>query len=567
MLSAQNVTTWHNDNYRTGWQQNETALTASSVNQAGFGLLWQWPVTGAVFAQPLAVANVQNVQNCPSPCNLVFISTEQNWLYAFNAASSSPTPVWSKMVATAVNCNGLQIDFEPCDSGYLGTYVGMTGTPVIDTSSNILYVVGATENSPSSIGYSLFAVDITSGTVLASINISGSVNGKSPGAQAQCTSTYPAQGQVTFDYNHIQRSALLLLNGIVYVAFAPSDGEVENGWIFGYQYGSGALNPMRIFNSTPYGTGGGIWASGAGPASDGTSIFVTTGNGTTFDYTTTPPTIIDVGDSLLKLDPTSPTLNILDYYTPDDVFKGSGRCANDLDFGSGGVLVVPDVFYNGLNLVINADKESNVYVADRTNLGKYNPSGGNNVQVIQTPTPPAKKGQVQGYWGSPAYWKYTSGSATNYMLYYAATDKTPTVAPLPINGYQLLTTGSSGPISTAGPTVNTATLFCNYSPTPSVSSYGTSAGTGVVWGIEHQNKGNPTNCPKSGDIGIAALHAFNATTLVELYSSRSVQTTIGPPASFQTPTVFKGQVYMGTKTEVDVFGPCSTTGPGQICLP
>lgn len=160
----------------------------------------------------------------------------------------------------------------------------------------------------------------------------------------------------------------------------------------------------------------------------------------------------------------------------------------------------------------------------------------------------------QGYWASPAYWKYTTGNTTNYMLYYSATDQDTGVAPLPVNGYPLLTSGTSGPISSTY--LSTNTLFCYPSPTPSVSSNGAASGTGIVWAIENQNSGNPFSCPLSG-IGNAALHAFNATTLAELYNSRAV-TTIGRWTSFSTPTVFKGQVYMGTQTEVDVFGICTS---------
>src|SRR5215471_13748394 len=81
--SPQDVWTWHNDNNRTGWQQNETTLSADP-NSAGyignskFGLLTRWTVQGSVFAQPLAVANVP-ANNCPS-CDLVFVATAQDML-------------------------------------------------------------------------------------------------------------------------------------------------------------------------------------------------------------------------------------------------------------------------------------------------------------------------------------------------------------------------------------------------------------------------------------------------------------------------------------------------------
>jgi hypothetical protein len=588
---AQNVTTWHNDNNRTGWQQVETALKPSTVS-TNFGLLWQWSVSGHVFAQPLAVANVPtNLSNCNPSCNLVFISTEMDMLYAFNAASSSQTPVWSLNLAgqvtggTAVDCNNLPngVVFGPCDAPSLkNSPIGVTGTPVIDTTSdannNTLYVVGAVQVS-SVISYYLFAVNITTGLLAANpLLIGGSVSGQAPPPNEYCASTNPQPGNtVSFVANYaIQRSALLLLNGLVYVAFAPYP-ENYNGWMFGYQLSQGSLSQTAIFNSTPYGTGGGIWGSGAGPASDGSSIYVATGNGTFSYQTPGPPTIPinDFGDSLLKLNPS--TLAVSDYYTPSDVFtypppNGTGLCLNDADFASGGVLLIPAPFtYNRKNVVVNADKQSNLYVADQANLGQFSSSGGNNIQVIQTPN---NGGDLKReYWASPAYWHYNQNSADHYMLYYSVTtDKEPNHAPLSINGYTLSTSGSSGPISSTY--ASTPILFCQYSPTPSVSSNLTASGTGIVWAIENPNTGNPINNNCAGTTYLpAALHAFNAASLSspELYSSRGLQTHIGYVKGFPTPTVFKGQVYMGTTTGpnnnlpgVDVFGLCSTVSTG--CL-
>jgi len=582
-LNAQNVTTWHNDNNRTGWQQNEPTLTTSSVAQTPFGLLWQWQVTGPVFAQPLAVANVSTQKtNCTPSCDLVFIATEKDMLYAFNAAPSAQANplVWSVdlagwMTQRAVDCTNLLpgMHFAPCDNyaNHLGKNIGHTGTPVIDTTNNILYVVGSVQDPlHGTIEYYIFAVDITSGTVLNNIptKIAGTVSGKAPSLANICKSTYPAQGQVSFDYDHIQRSALLLLNGVVYVPFAPGGdtGETKNGWIFGYTFSNGTFSQSAVFATTPYGTGGGIWQSAAGLASDGSYIYAVTGNGTTYNVGTATP--IDMGDTLLKLNPFNGSFTVTDYFTPSDVFtfNGTGRCrsGNDEDFGSGGVLVFPDAFYNGLNLVVNADKESKLYVANRDNLGKFNPSGGNNVQVLYTPSQSNSK---QGYWSSPAYWKYTSGSTTNYMLYYSAMADDPTgPPPYPINGYQLLTSGPPGPIPSQY--ASTSIVFCPKSPTPSLSSNVnvTGSGTGIVWSIENGNSHNIPPTPTCDGTRLhAALHAFNATTLAELYTSRNVQTTIGNTATFQTPTIFKGQVYMGTLGEVDVFGLCSTAPSGN-CL-
>jgi hypothetical protein len=500
-LNAQNVTTWHYDINRTGWQPNETTLNQSNVNQTQFGLLWQWPVTGAVFAQPLAVKLQQSVGTCGSPCSLVFIATEQNMLYAFNAASSSPTPVWSLSLGTPVNCSSLPTgvaDFAPCDGvdgtppgamgGVVGPYGGVTGTPVIDTITNptapTLYVVApvVTGGAPP-ISYYPFAVNIatTNHTTVPSIPISGSATGNPPpnaSTTGKCTSDYPTQGSITFNYNHIQRSGLLLMpNGQVYVAFAPAGHEVINGWMFGYSFNGSSLTQTARFSSTPWGTGGGSWGSGAGPASDGTYIYAATGNGTTFDpVNQTIPS--DIGDSLLKLLPSG--LAVVDFYAPPDA--GYARCHNDIDFSSGGVLVVPSTFTytqnvdncaNGCNVVVNADKESKLYVTNQASLGKFISSGGNNIQTVLTPClggPPGcnQNPSTQGYWASPAYWY----DGTNSWLYYSPmADGDQGAAPYPVYAYQLATSGPSGPISqTATASTAAPDLFCAKSPTPSVSS-------------------------------------------------------------------------------------------------
>jgi hypothetical protein len=296
---------------------------------------------------------------------------------------------------------------------------------------------------------------------------------------------------------------------------------------------------------------------------NGTYIYAATANGTLFDPLGTPlPS--DIGDSLIKLD--SSNLHVLDFFAPPDVLiypstsKGVGYCKNDFDFGSGGVLLFPDAFYNNNpNLMVNADKESYLTVTDRTNLGKYSASGNNSVQYLQTPIPPDND-PLQGYWGSPAYWKYTPDNVNyTYMLYYAATTENSAAKPKSINAYQLLTTGSAGPIPASF--VSTPTLFCPKSPTPSVSSHGASPGSGIVWAIEHGNANNLAKC--DGNPSQAALHAFNATTLAKLYDSRGLaHHTTGSFTTFSTPTIFNGYVYMGTQTGVHVFGLCSSQQAG-----
>jgi hypothetical protein len=640
-VTPQNVWTWHNDNYRTGWQPGENLSpnpnSSYYVSQNTFGLLWQWgtpgnPLAGAVWAEPLAVS-VNNVSGCStSPCNLILVATEQDMLYGFDSAPGvqrgSKCPacnpvVWSLDLAGAVGGTYVSCGSAPGSSwslctansggGIIGPYLGVTGTPVIDMSASppTLYVAEAAVVPPGTsgtIGYYLLAVNILTGQVLGQpIQITGSVPGSST---PPSTCGVGGAGNLAFNNSHIQRSGLLLLNGNVYVAFADLP-ETENGWLFGYSFDGSAFTRTVEFSTTPSGTGGGIWGSGAGPASDGTYIYLATGNGTLYDPTASGPPV-DAGDTLLKLGPVpNSSLGVVDWYTPYDAVnysgttsdgkKCTGLCECDMDVSSGGVLLVPSPFTftntctgnncssqcttSACSVVINADKQSNIYVANQASLGGFVagnnqngqnacPSTPNNIECIQTP--PNNGNTSQGYWGSPAYWSYIDSSGVpHYMLYYAPTvQDDPTASPLAINGYSLATQGPSGPVPTTY--LSTPVLFCPRSPTPSVSSTGTQAGTGIVWAIEHQNSNNPggsgPNCNGNvnGQYAAAVLHAFDATNLASptpLYTSRNVQTTIGTFTKFVPPTIFNGQVYMATQTEVDVFGLCSTNvNNGNKCL-
>jgi hypothetical protein len=304
-------------------------------------------------------------------------------------------------------------------------------------------------------------------------------------------------------------------------------------------------------------------------------------------------------------EPSASNFAILDYYIPSDLITfppippstTAGLCGNDEDLGSGGVLLPPNYQYTGnidqcsagCNVVINADKQSNLYATNQMSLGGYaGPSTtacpGNNIQCITTPAPIPANDLSQGYWGSPVYLWYTNGGHTYNMLYYSV-DAPNTVglhggpgmslvAPMPINGYLLQPSGSPGPIP-ATPTASTSTLFCGYSPTPSVSSNGTATpASGIVWAIEeNQNADNNPSYQRQPDcagtqppLRPVALHAFCATAgspecptaLTEIYNSRklSLRNQPGSANAFPTPTVFNGQVYMGTNAEIDVFGIC-----------
>jgi hypothetical protein len=327
--TTSDVTTWHYDNCRTGWQQHEGALNTTNV-QNGFGLVAQWNGTsqhpmGRVFAEPLAVTIPEQVQVgggpvCSNPCQLVLIADESDILWAYQADSNSQTPIWSIDLATAVggiapvDCTIITVGFGPCEQKVLGNSVGATGTGAVDESNPqdpTLYQAAVVDVAGIP-AYYFYAVDVVQATLEATpIDDSITVPGQNPSDPEQdniCTSDYPANGPLQFNYNHIQRSALLLTPGTpptIYVPFSPGDSEWENGWLIGYTYNAQAKTFARTaaFATTPYGTGGGIWGSGAGPASpDGTHIYTATANGT-WDLWGGNPSSSDAADSVLNLIP------------------------------------------------------------------------------------------------------------------------------------------------------------------------------------------------------------------------------------------------------------------------
>lgn len=175
-----NVLTGHNDTYRTGWQQSESTLSPSAVNQNSFGLLWQYEVNGAVFAQPLAYHSSQQIGsgNSCTNCDVVFIADEQDYVYAFEADTSSQQLPWSADLAPYWPC--LPSYPLPCGKGVINPDMGITSTPAIDAANQIIYVV-ALESISGSPEYYLSALNLQNGAVLASTPISASYTGVNPG--------------------------------------------------------------------------------------------------------------------------------------------------------------------------------------------------------------------------------------------------------------------------------------------------------------------------------------------------------------------------------------------------
>ncbi len=332
-----NVTTGGYSNARTNWNQFEQTLNTSNVNPKQFGKLFALAVDGEIYAQPLYVANVAIPGK--GVHNVVYVATMHNTVYAFDADAAAD-PLWQVNLGPSVptaDYDTLDIDVED----------GILSTPVIDPASGALYVVADTKENGNYI-YRLHALDITTGAekMNGPAVIAASVPGTGEGS---------VNGTLTFDpFLQLQRPALLLLNGVVYLGFGShGDGGAFHGWLMGYD----ATNVQRqtaVRCFTPNGAQGAVWQAGRGPAADYSGyIYVATSNGT-WDGKT------ELSQSILKLSPAQ-NLAVTDWFTVSDWQQTS---ATDYDLGSTGIALIPGTHY-----ALTGNKSGNVYVADTSNLG------------------------------------------------------------------------------------------------------------------------------------------------------------------------------------------------------
>ena len=530
-VSAQvDVLTYHNDNGRTGQNLNETALTPANVNTAGFGKLFSYPVDGYVYAQPLYMSNV-SIGGVPH--NVVFVATEHDSVFAFDADNPDPGSngglLWqASFINSAAGVTAVpQPDVISRD---IVPEIGITGTPVIDKVTGTLYVVVKTKetgNGNTHYVQRLHALDVTSGAekfgspmVIADTIFDNGIYTYVSGPSVSGTGAGSVNGTIYFNaLRQHNRAGLVLFGGVVYAAWAShSDQGPYHGWVIAFH--ASTLQQLAAFNTTPNGGLGGIWMGGGAlaAASDG-SIYFSTGNGP-FDQLLPPngrgPAY---GDSVLKLAPTT-GLTVADFFTP---FNQADLERIDGDLGSGGVMLLPDQLGPDPHLMVTAGKEGKIYLMDRVNMGGYQRCGPTCDDVVQS----LPSGTVAGgSYGTPAYFNgqiYYQG-ASDVMKAFRAT-----------NG--LL---STDPVSRSN------SVFGFTGSTPSISASGTS--NAIVWALQ-------VNAFGTG--GPAILHAYDAMDLaIELYASdqTGLRDQLDGAVKFTTPTVANGKVYVGTQKSLAVFG-------------
>lgn len=483
---------YHNDPGITGQNLNETVLSPSNVNATQFGKLFSYALDGQSFSQPLYVADVP-VPN-QGKHNLIFAATEHDSVYAFDADTQAT--LWAVNFTnpaagvTTVPAIDLATSLDPSP---IQPEIGITGTPVIDGSSGTLFVVAMTKENGAYV-HRLHALDITTGKEKfgGPVVIQASVQGQG--------------GQVNFDsMHHLQRPALLLSGGVVYICFGSySDWIPYHGWIIGYD--AFTLAQVVVGNATPNGEEGSFWQSGASLSEDSAgNIFGIAANGT-FDADTGGS---NYGESVLKLKPI--TLSVTDYFTP---FNYQLLNAGDIDFGSAGLTLLPDQPGPFPHLAVSAGKEGKIYLLNRDNLGKFHP--GSDSQIVQSiPDAVGHNFSTATYWQGNVYFIGTSDVIKQFALTNGLLSNSPVSSGTQVYGFP----GGNMSVSANG------------------------SQNGIVWAIE------------AG--GTTALHAYDATNVArELYNTNQAgsRDQFGIAVRFTVPTVMNGKVFVAGKTELAVFG-------------
>jgi outer membrane protein assembly factor BamB len=503
------------DELGTNWYP-DAQISPSQVNSDDFGQLFDVSLPdvsgvapGEIYAQPIVADGV------------LLIVTENDNAYGLDPTTGAV--VWSRNFGTAwlsstINC------------GDLVPTVGITGTPVVDTTAGIAYFT--TDTGPSQALWQMQAVDVTTGREAANFPVT-----------IQGAATNDASR--TFDPNYqMQRPGLALVNGEVYAAFGSHcDLPPWYGWIAGVTT-SGALNDMWVDVTGP-GLGAGIWGPGGIVVDTAGNLYVATGNGTSPSAgpglgVAQPP---GLGECVLKLSTSGPHLQLADYFCPSDA---NTLNSYDGDLGSGSPTGLPASFGTSQypDLLVEVGKSGEVYLLDRDNLGGLGqgPNGGDEV-VSET-------GPLGGVWGHPAVWPGDGG-------YVYITTASPGNASSGSTGeldiYQRVADGGQVSLNWVGD----VPAMAFGASAPIVTSTGSESGTGVVWDIVPTGVGNAANLVAYAAVPVAGTSADPAGTLPVLWEA-----SVGDASKFNPPYAYDQSVYVGNSDgQVMAFGPRSTTPP------
>jgi outer membrane protein assembly factor BamB len=518
------VTTYHYDNLRTGWNCHETTLTPANVAHPtrfveSFSWLYSVTLDELVKAQPLFVPNqrITFPNQSKGIFDVVYVATENNTIYAIDAATGSVL-LPPKNLGTAVPSK--TINGGRC---FFTGNVGINSTPVIDLASGVMYVIAYTTNSGSN-AYYIHELDLST------------LNDVVPPVLVSASYTINVRGGSTFKFNAAeqqQSAGLVLAHGSVYAGFAsfcdksrgPSTGG-SRGWLIGWNAVTLAALPLSLLTNADLNTSArplaAIWMSGYGVAADddltspSKGLYFVTGNSDD-SYNPGFP-YISIQESVLRMSFNLTTIGGI--FTPAN---HSNLDSGDLDFGAGGVMLLPPQpgRHGSMQyLAVAAGKcdwdgvDGGMYVLDRANLTRV--SNGNAIGWCLC---------------GPSYY-HTGGTGG--------------VGHIVSSGGAQLIVWAAAPLSSplhkeASYTISDSSCYdtpqCGFFT--SVSSNGET--NPIIWAVVQANNE-------------VRLYAFDPNQLKPIFSSALAGTWASPGKANIVPVVANGRVYVASDRQLNVFG-------------
>jgi len=502
----------------------ETLLTPANVNKNSFGHLFSFPVdpgvaaspNADVMAQPLYMPNVNIVGQ--GTHNVVYVVTMADSVYAIDADTGAQ--LWH---ASMLNVGGTPATVSdktlPCGLGNGFDEEGIIGTPVIDTTTNTLYLVAKTALN-GTVRHHIHALDITN----------GNEQSGSPVQIKNIQTTSNKLNVTVFESLHQKnRPGLLLLNGVLYMGFGSNGCNDKNsGWVLSYNASAAMGSPeylalIAVFNTSPDWGLTSIWQAGTGLAADEAgNIFFETAEVAGAGHYDLPTGGQTYCNSVVKL---APDLTVSDYFTPWTVAYLN---THDLDLSSTGVTILADQ-----NELVASGKQGWVYVLDRDSLGMYAPGGPTDPQIVQEfpllekSANPENDYNVQ--FGSAAYWNKTV---------YFAPDASPLLA-YPVSGGKL------------GTPAMTAQKYSG-SHSPSISANGNT--NGILWVISGSELLAFNACTASAPPGTCQNQYSPLQLLYSTIQAPNKRDAFPHVGHFVTQTVAGGKLFIGTQTSLEAYG-------------
>ena len=482
------VTTWHYDNSRHSANTTETTLTPSNVNKTTFGKLSTKPVDGFLVGHPLYLPGV-NVSG-QGVHNVVYVATMHDSVYAFDADSTSTSPLWMTSILSYSPVGATSVPATVKKNGGTTGWseLGIVSTPVINAVTGTLYLVAETYES-AEVVHRLHALDVTSGL-------------EKFGGPATIAATYTLNGSTsTFaDLYQMNRPGLLLANGHIYIAWGSNgNNNYSQGWVLSYN--AGTLQQEGAYTAEPGNTLASIWQRGAGLSADSSgNIYAETGEGYYAAGT-------NLSSSVLKLSQIGTTLTLADWFTP---YNQQYLSTNDLDLDDG-VLILPWQPGPYPHEAITGGKEGTIYVLNRDNMGQFcSTCTTGDTQIVQELPQAAKSSGTPVYWNKTVYFTGAHSSVYAYTLQ---------------NG-TLVTPASAGSGLMAGG--GHAFLTAN----------GNS--NGILWVINGKT--------------LYALDAITLKTLYNASQAANGRDVVSGVAHFVTPIAADGKVFLGAQSDLVTYG-------------